>query len=634
MMHRLRTGVLAGLGYGLAVAIVDLGFGTWNFVQKNLPAFTESVAQSSVIQIVLGAVLGAATFLLRSRDGGGALLQLGAVTALWLLVACWTAVDRAIVPMWASPAVGGLLLVLAARVIGRRRPALPIAIGVGALAALCFLPRVWQAFHDEDYAARQRPSARLLAAGEPQRPDVVVVVLDTVRAQSMSAYGYGLRTTPVFDDLAADGALFLDASAPATWSLPSHASLFTGLFPSVHGAHEENLSLDASRPTMAGLLADAGWQTVAFTANPWISDHLGLTRGFQWSDEAWRTGGGGRAFFFAFRLLDKLGFGADDKGGAVVAGNFEDWVATRPDNAQPAFAFLNFLEAHFPHHQLPEDVLARFTSLPSADLHEHSRRLFATQFGAPLSEIEVAETRRPAREMYDAGVAYTDELLGRIVEALRRRGSLDRTLLVVLADHGELLGEHGEFGHGPSLFQPTMRVPLLVRLPGVVRASRVETAVSTTAVLATVLDALDLDANATPGIVASLLPVLEGRPGGAPVLAERYGRDADNGRKHPLLRSDVRLRAYRSGPLKFVQTSKGQDFLEDFLFDLADDPDELRNVAAERPADLARVKGELETWRAAMGIPPLDAEVATGAAPVGEMDPEVQEKLRALGYVE
>jgi len=630
MIDRLRRGLLAGLGYGMAVAIVDLGFGTWNFIQVNLPAFTEGVVESSAIQLALGALFGVVTSPLRSRDGAGVFLQFGAMTALWLALAWWSAVDRAIVPMWASPAVGGFLLVLAGHVVARRRPAVPVAIGAAMLVSLCFVPRIWQALHDADYAGHQRPVANERAAGDPSRPDVVVVVLDTVRAANMSAYGYGLPTTPVFDGLATSGALFLDASAPGTWSLPSHASLFTGLFPSVHGAHEEHSSLDAARPTLAGLLADAGWQTLAFTANPWISDHLGLTRGFQWSDEAWRGGGGGRAFFFSFRLLDKLGFGPHDKGGAAVADNFEDWVASRPADAQPAFAFLNFLEAHFPHHQLPRDVLGRFTSMPDDDLHEYSRRLFATQFGAPLSDIEVAETRRPAREMYDAGVAYTDQLLGRVVEALRRRGSLDRTLLVVLADHGELLGEHGEFGHGLSMFQPTMRVPLLVRLPGVVPPARVDTAVSTAAVLATVLDALDLDAAAASGVVPSLLPVLEGRPGGAPVLAERLARKRGSDRVHPLLRSDVRLRAYRSGPLKLVQTSAG----DDFLFDLSSDPDEERNLAAERPADVARLKRELEAWRAAMGIPALDADLAAGAAPVGEMDHEAKERLRALGYVE
>lgn len=625
----LLRAVARGLGYGLAVAIVDLSFGTWNFTQKNLPAFTEGVVESSALHLLLGATLGAVTTPLLVALPSRAWAQPAAMAALWLALALWAAVDPAVVPMWASPAVGGLLLFAASTAIARRWPRVPAVLGVATLAALCFAPRAWQAAHDADYATRARPAAASRAPGELERPDVVVVVLDTVRAASMSAYGYGLETTPVFDALAADGALFLDASAPGTWSLPSHASLFTGTFPSVHGAHEEHPWLDDARPTLASLLADQGWQTVAFTANPWISDHLGLTRGFQWSDEAWRGGGGGRAFFFAFRLLDKVGLGPEDKGGDAVARNFEDWMAGRPADAKPAFAFVNFLEAHFPHHQLPHDVLRRFSSLPDAELHEHSRRLFATQFGPPMSDLEAAQTRRAAREMYDAGVAYTDSLLGRLVEAMRRRGTLDRTLLVVLADHGELLGEHGEFGHGLGFFQATARVPLLLRLPDVVKPARVEAPVSTAAVLASVLDAVDTEVP-LPGVVPSLLPVLDGHPGGLPVLAERMARGGPNGRSNPLLRNDVRMRMYRSGPWKLVETS-GEG---DFLFDLAADPDEERNLATEKASDLARVQAELAAWRATMGIPPLDADLARGAAPAGEMDPEAKERLRALGYVE
>jgi arylsulfatase A-like enzyme len=457
---------------------------------------------------------------------------------------------------------------------------------------------------------------------------VVVVVLDTVRAASMSAYGYGLPTTPNFDALAQGGALFLDASAPGTWSLPSHASLFTGVYPSVHGAHEEHSSLDGARTTLAELLSGAGYQSVAFTANPWISDHLGLTRGFAWSDEAWRDGGGGRAFFFAFRLLDRLGFGPTDKGGAEVAGHFEEWVASRPADAAPAFAFLNFLEAHFPHHQLPREYLSRFLTLTDAEMHEYSRRLFASMFGAALGEIEANETKRPARQMYDAGVAYSDALLGRVVEALRRAGRLDRTMIVVLADHGELLGEHGEFGHGLSVFQPTMAVPLLVRLPGVVPAARVLPAVSTAGVLATVVDALDLGAPPA-GVVPSLLPVIDGKAGGAPVLAERFAGRVAPGRTHPLLQGDVRLRVYRSGKWKLVESSGGPAM----LYDLSADPDEERDLAGSESAELARVKAELETWRAAMGIPELGQP---GSAPAAEaaMDPAARERLKALGYVE
>jgi arylsulfatase A-like enzyme len=175
-----------------------------------------------------------------------------------------------------------------------------------------------------------------------------------------------------------------------------------------------------------------------------------------------------------------------------------------------------------------------------------------------------------------------------------------------------------------------MRVPLLVRLPGVVKSARVQTPVSTAAAFSTVLDALDLE-TPVPGILPSLLPVLDGKPAGAPVLCERFGgRGGDNGRTHPLLQGDVRLRAYRSAGWKLVETSAG----ETFLFDLPNDPEEERNLAAEKPDEVARLKDELTTWRAATGIPELSAPVGNASTATDALDPEAKERLRALGYVE
>jgi arylsulfatase A-like enzyme len=444
----------------------------------------------------------------------------------------------------------------------------------------------------------------------------------------LSAYGYARPTSPRFDALAASGALFLDATAPATWSLPSHASLFTGLFPSGHGAHEEHRFLDAGVPTLAETLAAAGWDTRCFTANAWISDSLGLVRGFAWSDEAWRAGDVGRSFNSMLRLLDRLGFGADDKGGGQVARNFERWMASRPAAVPPAFVFLNFIEAHFPYHQLPRDYLTRFTDLPPATLRTQSLALFAAQFGG--GSIDPATVREGAVAMYDAGILYADALLGRVVDAIRQRGTLDRTVLVVLADHGELLGEHGDFGHGRSLLEPALRVPLMVRYPPRIPAgARVPTPVSTVGVFATVLDLLGL-ADSTPRHIGSLLGPIAGAPGGGPVLAEQYVDHmlTATPRDDALMRPGERYRSYRAGTWKLVETRGGVPL----LFDLATDPGETRDRAESDPAELARVAEELATWRKALGLPALDAGAARTPPPA--MDAATRARLRALGYAE
>ena len=455
---------------------------------------------------------------------------------------------------------------------------------------------------------------------------MVLIVLDTVRAGSVSTYGYERATAPALDALAREGALFLDATSPSTWSLPSHGSLFTGWFPSAHGVHGEHRLLAPEPPTLADVMAAAGWDTRCFTANPHISDTFGLTRGFRWSDESWRSGAGG-GFKFAHRLLDRIGFGKDDKGGAAVADNFAGWMASRPAGDRPTFTFINFLEAHFPYHQLPAPFLYTYTDAPLSTLRDVSLKAFGAQFGRRIAPEEAAAVTRHSLDMYDGGVRYTDHLLGRVVDALRDTGRLDETVLVVISDHGELIGEHGSYGHGAGLYEPGIRVPLLVRYPPRVRAAaRVREPVSTVGVMATILDLAGL---AAPRVhVGSLLPALDGRPAGAPVIAERYVGRPEALPVPPLLHMDRRYRVYRVGTEKLARTSTG----ETFLFDLAADPGETTDLAAARPDAVARLGAELDDWAATLGLPALDAPLEAQAAPA--LDPAARERLRALGYVE
>ncbi len=361
---------------------------------------------------------------------------------------------------------------------------------------------------------------------------------------------------------------------------------------------------------LAETLADAGYQTVCFTANAWISESLGTARGFEYSDESWRGGNAGRLMMSVFRLFDYLGFSTQDKGGADVASNFESWLEARPEDAPPLFVFINFLEAHFPYHQLPDGYLREYTSRDRGKLRKISMQLLADQFGD--SDLDPVAARDPARDMYDGGIRYSDELLRRVTDALRRRGSLDSTVLVVLSDHGELLGEHGGYGHGPSLYEPVTRVPLLVRYPPRIEAgTRVDMPVSTVGVKATLLELAGVEPQG-PLHVGSLLPALEGRPAGAPVLAERFAvtRGTQSDETSSLMRRNLRHRSYRVGTKKLIETSEG----ETFLFDLALDPDEKRDLAASEPAELSRLVDELATWRAALGLPALDADIEASAA--------------------
>jgi arylsulfatase A-like enzyme len=623
-MRFLARAALRGAAYGLAVAAVEMWLGGLKLMELRMPPLPASAATAAALEIALGAALGVVLAPV-ARLPGGRVWHVAAVSAAWTALARWVAPDPAKVFLWLTgPAAGTVLLLLGALAVRRWRR-LPWLVGAAAVAAAIATPVA--VHHVRTRGAAPPPPA---GAARPGAPDVVVVVLDTVRAQSASAYGYRRPTTPTLERLAADGALFLDATAPSTWSLPSHASLFTGWYPSAHGAHGEHRLLGPAPPTLAETLGRAGYETRCFTANPHISDGFGLTRGFAWSDRAWLAGAGGRSFLFIYRVLDLLGLGLDDKGGGTVADNFERWTRARPPGGPPAFAFLNFLEAHFPYHQVPAPFLARFTDRSRRELRGVSLAVFGAQFGRALTPAEAAGAVAPSVDMYDAGILYSDHLLRRVVEALRAAGRLDRTILVVLSDHGEMLGEHGVFGHGAALYEPGVRVPLVVRYPPrVAGGGRVATPVSTLGVFATVLDLAEV---AAPGPlhVGSLLPALAGRPAGAPVIVERFAVEEAGGPLAPLARVDRRYRSYRSGALKLVETSGG----ERLLFDLAADPGEERDLAASRPEDVARLADELATWVRALGLPALGAPVAAAGAPPPSMDDATRERLRALGYVE
>jgi arylsulfatase A-like enzyme len=625
----LRRALVLGMAFGLAAATVEIWLNLIPFVQRRFGPGPLFFVQVAALQTALGALCGLlAAPLLALR--GGAVLHVLAMALGWWTVERWVELDS---PLFAPGALmrpaGGAILVGLGLLLARWRPALPWAAGVLALAVGIATPPLYlRATTPPPSPRAERPPAR------PGAPDVVLVVLDTVRATNLSAYGYERPTSPEFDALAAEGALFRDATSPSTWSLPSHASLFTGVYPSSHGAHGEHRFLDARYPTLAQVLANHGYETLCFTSNAWISDGLGLTRGFDFQDASWRSGGGGaRGFSFIYRLLDRLGLLEGDKGGGVVASHFEAWARERPLDARPAFVFLNFIEAHFPYHQLPREYLHRFTDRSLGDLRAISIDLLGQQFGGEGRPIE--EALEPARDMYDGGVAYTSRLLHRVTEALRARGSLDRTVLVVLADHGEILGEReGFFGHGPTLYQEAIGVPLLVRYPPRIPAgARPSAPVSTLGAFATILDLAEIESPPTLQ-VGSLVPLATGAApdGGGPVLSELHRTDSlgvARARPDPQMQPDRRYRLLREGSLKLVATSQG----ELFLYDLAPDPRESRDLAAERPDDLARMRARLEAVEESLALPALDAPLQVGKdAP--QLDPATRDQLRALGYAE
>ena len=617
----LQRALAVGAGFGLAAAAIDLAFGALGVVHDRMGPGPFTLAGNALWMVALGAVIGLLSALaLRSQSVFAPFLHLALVCGVWSAVEHWVAIESPLhVAAAGARTFGAGALVLVALLLerfARRLAALPWAFAALAVIAGVIAPSVYLSATTPAAAHAALPPARAGA------PDVVLVVLDTVRADRMASYGHIRDTSPTFDALAREGALYVDATSPATWSLPSHASLFTGRYPSSHGANRAPSILDSRFPTLAEVLAAHGYETYCFTANPWISDGLGLTRGFAVQDLSWKSR---RGTTFAGRVLDRIGLGEVDKGGGAAADDFTAWRA-RSEDARPTFVFLNFVEAHYPYHQLPRAFRDRYTDRPASELRKISLEIGGQQLGGP--GVDVAAITAPARDLYDGGVAYTDALLGRVVDALRDSGRLDHTVLVALADHGEILGEHGDyFGHGPSLYQSGIRVPLLVRYPPrIARGTRVTVPVSTLGVFATILDLAEIEPPPTLQ-VGSLARAGDGDAGG-PILSELFTHGnpgAPSGREDPLMFAQ-RQRAYRSGSWKLVETTTGGPY----LYDLARDPNERRDLAHEHPADLARLTAELESARTQLRLPNL-GEVGSGSSV--ELDAATQQRLRELGYV-
>ncbi|MDP3938060.1 MAG: sulfatase [Deltaproteobacteria bacterium] len=438
-------------------------------------------------------------------------------------------------------------------------------------------------------------------AGDRPRPDVILITLDTTRADHIGAYGYTRNITPSIDRFAADATLFTRAHSTASWTLPAHASIVTGKYPTSHGAHfdvdrpDANLGealegemfrqmtvnrLGSDQLTMAELLGEAGYRTAAFVGGPFLEPVFGVLQGYDLKDAEIRTIGG--------RPADEL----TDR--AV------SWLREVP-REQPVHMLVNYFDPHGPYEPPPgyDDLpLARVPLEPAAP----------GRAGGPAPAIPLG----PLIDRYDGEIRFMDSQFGRLLAALRLLGRYDGALVIVVADHGESFGEHGMMEHGRWLYSEVIHVPLIIRYPGGRRAGESDSS------LISVVDLLPL-VSAETGL--TLPEGVDGMPVGAlrVILAESYRDNLFIKLFGP--RFDRDLRAAIRWPWKIIQSDRG----EVELYRLDEDPGELRNLADGR---LEReMLSLLDDARAGLKPP------ARRAAPEG-VQPKTLEQLRSLGYVE
>jgi arylsulfatase A-like enzyme len=547
-----------------------------------------------VLFLAIGALLAMTTRLWPRRTGW---LSPRLIIALAILPVLALAGRQIYIEAWALVALGVAVRIgpVLERHQARCRPWLMRSVPVLLVMVVLQAGWIFAGEHIKQWREDGRP---LPAAGSP---NVLLIVLDTVRADHLSVYGYQRATTTTLDRLAARGIRFDQARAPAPWTLASHASFFTGRWPHELGV-EWLTPLQRNFTTLAEYLGTHGYATAGFVSNSgYCSYDTGLDRGFthhedyvldpvgslrtaRLVDAAVKTFGGLTVLFdygwfhrFRAAVADWF-FPPERKSAETINRDFLHWFDRRPESKRPFFVFLNYLDTHTPY-LLPPGGRHRFGVNPKIK-KDYGEVLMDWSF---LDKQKLSRRYSSlARDAYDNCVAYLDEQLGKLFDDLQRRGVLDKTLVVITSDHGEGLGEHALFMHGESLYRTEIHVPLLILTPShrpsgaVVRET-----VSLRDLPATVVDLIGLEIGSPfPG--RSLARLWADRPtGAAPIatdlvlseLASPNPSDPNQGRS-PVYRGP--LVSLTEGDFVYIR-NEGDGGEE--LFNQRDDPNELSNLA-------------------------------------------------------
>jgi arylsulfatase A-like enzyme len=456
----------------------------------------------------------------------------------------------------------------------------------------------------------------------PSRPNILLLTVDTLRADHLSSYGYARATSPVLDQLASEGVRFTLAQAQWPKTAPSFASLMTATYPKDNGVvRRVGMPIPCSLRLLAEELSELGYSTGAVVANGALSRDFFFDQGFGNYVEAWK---GART--------------EQEIEEATRAGRVTDLaleLLARLDGEKPFFLWVHYLDPHFPYRP-PESWQDRFQDdgvfpprpAMKVDLDRHRQvhgGIGASQVLSGRSDLDFYVAR------YDAEIAYTDHEIGRLLDVLRERGLYDEMLTIFTSDHGEALGDHDYyFDHGALPFQDCTRVPLAVRFPGVF-APRVDSdAVELLHLAPTMLELAGAELPRGEWAQGrSLVGRLRGRTSGAGTLAfsesgytrhRRWMKSVTDGRFKLVWAPAIQDQRQLDGP--------GIAYL---LFDLEADPDELRNLAASRPEEVERLGRSLRAWFAAAPFAVHRDPDVCGAP--REAAPETLEQLRALGYL-
>lgn len=479
-----------------------------------------------------------------------------------------------------------------------------------------------------------------------KKPNLLLISIDSLRADHLSAYGYAKETTPYLTELAEEGVLFQNAFSASNWTGAAVASLLTGRYPTTHGYTNQRYYLDADVPTLADQMQAVGYRTACFSNNLYITAQTGLNRGFD--DFYYRGLGSGREAT-ASGSLQRTGAAAwsrlkqriplavktmvrdtadslntqkslcRDDGAAATERAIFHWLAQQSE--QPFFAYVHYQEPHSPYFP-PKPYRKRF--FPEGWLRQWDYLRFDPAPYYSGKKAFTAIEMENYQALYDGEIAYLDWRLGRLFDFLRRRNLIDQTMVIVTADHGECFGENGYIWHAFNLYESLVRVPLIVRFGAWSRRNETDDRlVQSVDILPTCLQAMGLEPGPNDGVSFLHAPAREAvyiESDSATMMVQRWLEKGAGLREDDFSQYLRDLCCYRTREAKLIWTSDGQHE----FYDLQQDPYEKHNLFSQDPRGNEFVR-QLQKWRSR--LQPHQTDQAQPG-----FDKQTWEKLKALGY--
>ena len=488
-------------------------------------------------------------------------------------------------------------------------------------------------------------------------PNIILLVLDTVRADHLSCYGYHRKTTPFLEKLAAESTLYENCYSPSSWTLPSHASIFTGTYLSRHNVGDSGDMLDNSYQTMAGSLKEKGYDTFGSCYIPWVSSVTGLDKGFDYFNTKMNK----NQLVQIVRNIKKLRHQTSDSeknnsqkneklrdtrwivsttkskshwmktlfkddGAAYANSEARKWIRSR--NGNPFFMFLNYCEAHTIYHP-PLGYRKKFldkSSKPFWTINQDHREFMYNGLRMTEEDFNILQS------LYDSEIAYLDSKVKELHGFLKSENLLDNTIFIVTSDHGEQFGEKGFMGHARNLYDSLLKVPLIIKYPGEqFERGRKKNLVQTVDLLPTLLDVINGKTNRMKEQMQGNSLMSDSRGAREPELViseykkQPFSADCFNGYPDDLLAKYLyAARSVVYENMKYIWKSNGSEE----LYDITKDSSETTNLIQQKQKEAEILKKKLNYWLSGFKANDLTNETIADL----KVDDTVVDRLKALGY--